>query len=98
MRLQGFNDVLVEYVLSEMELFSDLDYTQQQKLKSIKLSIRESGLNNYEICVGMGMAEAIFDFNGNKKSGSLGANVERLVKHWLSRPLNQEALKSLLEK
>ena len=96
-RLNALTDVLIEYVLREMDNLSDVDEAQRHRIKAMKITIQEKA-ESFDLCIGMGMAEAVFGLNGEKKSGALGSVLERLIKQWILRTLNQEALRLVVEK
>lgn len=97
-RLNSLTDTLIEYVLNELENTSDVDSAQRHRLKAMKLTLQERSGDSFDVCIGMGIAEAVFSMSGEKKSGALGSIIERLVKQWIARPLNQEVLKEIVKK
>ena len=96
--LENLTDKLIEYVLDGISDFGDADEGMMRRVKSMKLTLQETREDVWEICVSMGIAEARFSLSGEKVSGSIGGSIERLIKQWLSRPLNQDAINKLIIK
>ena len=98
MGLENLADRLIEYILDSVSDNDSADDAQIRKIKAMKIFLQERQEDVWELGVGIGMAEAYFSLNGEKRSGSLGGMIERLVRQWLMRPFNQEAIKNLIKK
>lgn len=96
--LENLADKLIEYVLDNLSDYGGVDEGEIRRIKAMKIVLQERQEDVWEICVGIGMAEATFSLDGEKRSGAISGTVERLVRQWVARPFNQEAIRNLIKK
>jgi len=95
--LEGLTQNLINYLLDGMSDYVDAGDIQLRKISALTMEIQERREGVYMLCIGMGMSEACFALTGEKKSGAIGGMIERLVTHWIARPLTQEAIRNCMK-
>ena len=89
---------LIDFIVDNLSTLDSIDESKKYRIKSLKLILLTGIIIKYHVKVSLGIYEAEYDFkSGEKVSGSLGSDIDRIIKKWFQNPSITDILTKLFE-